>query len=55
MVVTAQGPAVGRAGPALLDRVGRSSGGAWVEVGPDELTAEWAWSGEIPAAVATSG
>ena len=55
MVVTAQGPAVGRAGPALLDRVKRSSGGAWVEVGPDELTAEWAWSGEMPAAVATSG
>ena len=55
MVMTAQGPAVGRAGPSLLDRVERSSGGAWVEVGADELTAEWAWSGEIPAAVATSG
>ena len=55
MVVTAGGPAVGRAGPALLERVDRSAGDAWVEVDPDELTLEWSWSGAIPAVGATSG
>ena len=55
MVVTAQGPAVGGAGLVLVERVERSAGGAWVEVGPDEVTLEWSLVEEIPAAVATSG
>ncbi len=54
MVIAAEGPAVGGAEPALLERVERSAEGAWVEVGTDEVTLEWSWSGQIPAEAASS-
>ena len=48
IVLSATGPSVVGAGPALTSRVDRFAGGAWHDVNPDGITMEWRWGDVVP-------